>query len=69
MRIAIECCVLNNNKKTHEMVLFRSYNLLEFKGKLQLEIRVNGFQNTFYAVALMFTYFRQNANITKLITL
>jgi len=51
------------------MVLFRTYNLLEFKGKLQFEIRVNGFQNAFYAVALMFTYFRQNANIKKLITL
>ena len=51
------------------MVLFRSYNLLEFKGTLQIEVRVNGFQNAFYAVTLMFTYFRQNTNITKLITL
>jgi hypothetical protein len=45
-------------KETHEMVLFRSYNLMEFKGKLKSEIRVNGFQNAFYAVALMLTYFR-----------
>lgn len=53
----------------HETVLYRSYNLLEFKGRLQFEIRVNGFKNSFYAVALVFTYFRQNAVVTKLITL